>query len=347
MINQVKLPPYHFAKHLFTAQYSYIGTIFAFVDLESFQIQLQEACNGAPVMSDQDSCLAYSKVLVILAFGQMYSVNQWNGHDGPPGFGYFTQALQFLPDIHEESSILFVETLALIGYYLQNLNRRDAAFLYVGIALRMAISLALHQEVPSSHLDDIERERRRRVWWSVYSLDRILCIKSGNPITIEDKDIGVALPARLPSEPEYCPAVVLRHYTVLSTILGRIGNSIYRKVPKSGSSIIASVHDIMTSLSQWHRDIPDELRFDPAKLDVSRESVSTFLHYYQCINMTVRQLLVHLVQQRLNDKSIRQSDDWRHGLTPPTVTAIENCIAAARGTIDMMTVAAQKDLVGT
>jgi hypothetical protein len=63
----------------------------------------------------------------------MYSVNQWIGEEGPPGFKYFKHALRFLPDIHEEGSILFVEVLCYVAYYMQNLNRRDAAFLYVCI----------------------------------------------------------------------------------------------------------------------------------------------------------------------------------------------------------------------
>lgn len=36
----------------------------------------------------------------------------------------------------------------------------------------MAISLGLHQEVSDDTLDDKTREHRRRLWWSVYSMDR-------------------------------------------------------------------------------------------------------------------------------------------------------------------------------
>ena len=36
----------------------------------------------------------------------------------------------------------------------------------------MAISLGMHQEVSDASIDLVEREHRRRVWWSVYSMDR-------------------------------------------------------------------------------------------------------------------------------------------------------------------------------
>ncbi|KAH0290669.1 hypothetical protein M436DRAFT_71081 [Aureobasidium namibiae CBS 147.97] len=347
IVDNVMLPPAAFAKRLYLAQHSYIGTIFAFCTPEVFEEQLQQAYRGPPDVGDREACLAYCQTLLVLAFGQLYSVNQWSGFDGPPGFDFFTQALQYLPDMYEEGSVLFVGVLALIGYFMQNLNRRDAAFLYVGTALRMAISLALHQEVPDPRLDEASKEQRRRIWWSVYSLDRILCIKGGNPLTIDDQDIAVKLPNRLSNEPEYCPAVCLRHYTQLSRILGRIMKTVYRKTPKSGSTLMASVSEIMTSLSTWHRDLPNELRFDPNKLNVSRESVSTFLHYHQCINLTARPLLFHVVEKRLHGNASDLGRDWKEGLSSTTIAVILMCVSAAKDSVTMMTLAAKKNLVAT
>lgn len=335
------------ARQLFAAQYTYIGTIFSFTDPPAFERLCQEAYRGPPDLGDQIACLTYAKMLIILAFGKLYSVNQWIDYNGPPGFEYLIHALGLLPDVHEDGSILFVETLALVGYFMQNLNRRDAAFLYVGMALRMAITLGLHQESSNADLDAASQEHRRRVWWSVYSLDRIQSVKSGNPITIHDEDIGVAFPSKLPDEPDYCAAVVLRHYTKLSQICGEITVSIYRRASKSGSELMAAAKKIILSLSQWQRELPDELRFDPARLSISRESVSTLLHYSQCINMTARPLLFHVVQKRLKASPADKERDWKEGLTQTTVKVIEMCLAAAQDTINMMTIAAQKNLVAT
>lgn len=345
---KIRLPPIETARRYYAAQYTYIGTIFSFSDPEDFERSLIRAYrNSIPDPKDSGACLEYAKILVILAFGQLYSVNQWIDFKGPPGFEYFSHALQLLPDVHEEGSILCVETLSLIGYFMQNMNRRDAAFLYIGMALRMAISLGLHQEVIGATISDKDREHRRRVWWSVYSLDRILSVKSGNPITIQDDDIGVKPPSKLASELEYCPAVALRHYTELSKILGDVNKHIFRKGShKNGTMLMASVKDIMRSLSRWHRELPDQLRFDPARLVISRESVSTLVHYYQCINMTARPLLFHVVQKRLSSGGSR-SKDWKQGLSQTAVGVIEACINAAQDSIKIMSIAAQRDLVAT
>ena len=126
-----QLPPYEQAMRLHAAQYEYIGTIFSFLDTRVLAERLKHIYSEPLDFTDREACLSYCQVLLMLAYGQMYSINQWTGNDGPPGFSYFKQALQFLPEIHEEGSDLFVEVLSLVGYFMQNLNRRDAAFLYV------------------------------------------------------------------------------------------------------------------------------------------------------------------------------------------------------------------------
>ncbi|KAJ5220514.1 hypothetical protein N7468_009718 [Penicillium chermesinum] len=331
-----QLPPFEFAKKLFYTQYAYIGTIFSLIRPAQFEERLDIVYHHPPDFSHRESCLMYCQILLVIAFGLMYSVNQWSGDDGPPGFKYFKHALRFLPDIHEEGSIFFVEVLCYVAYYMQNLNRRDAAFLYIGLALRMAISLGLHQEVVDADLSEADRKRRRQAWWSVYSLDRLLSVKSGNPITIHDEDIGTKWPAELDgSTPEPWPSVVLGHYTKLSRILGRIGEEIYPQ---------------KTSLWVEPYKIPDRLRIDFTTLDnpISRETISVNLHFYSCLNMTTRPLVFYVIQRRLESGRLGASmDDWREGLATNTVAVIDSCITAARATTMIMDAARRQSLIAT
>ncbi|KAK5461123.1 Transcriptional activator [Exophiala xenobiotica] len=346
-----QLPPYEFARRLYSAQYIYIGTIFSFLQPDTFEKRLQQAYAHPPNLGNREECLSYCQILLILAYGQMYSVNQWSGNDGPPGFAYFKHALWLLPDIHQEGSILFVEVLSLIAPYMQNLNRKDAAFLYIGLALRMAISLGLHQEVDDPMMDLVEREHRRRVWWSVYSMDRIISVKSGNPVSIHDEDIDVSWPSPIPGvDQNLSPPRVLAHYTQLSRILGRIGEGIYRKKHKTGTNLLASVQSIMNDLSEWLGNVPRELRIDFSALDrpLSREGVSTFLHYYQCINMTTRPMLLYVCQKRLEALTSGFAPmGWRDGLSANVITIIETAIRAARASAMVMSAAASQNLFAT
>ncbi|CAG8900766.1 unnamed protein product [Penicillium egyptiacum] len=346
-----QLPPFEFAKRLFWVQYAYIGTIFSLIKPLEFEERLDLVYHQPLDFAHRESCLVYCQILLVISFGLMYSVNQWIGEEGPPGFKYFKHALRFLPDIHEEGSILFVEVLCYVAYYMQNLNRRDAAFLYIGLALRMAISLGLHQEVSDPSISESVRNRRRRAWWSVYSLDRLLSVKSGNPITIHDGDIGITWPTDVGGSTfDGWPSTVLTHYTQLSRILGRIGEEIYRKKPGSGSNLVASVQSITNDLSAWLRQVPDRLRVDFATLDthINRESVSINLHFYSCVNMTARPLVFYVIQRRLDAEALGSTtEDWKEGLAPNTVAVIDSCITAARATTMIMDAAAKHNLIGT
>jgi proline utilization trans-activator len=125
--------------HIFLHRYSYVR-----------KKQLQQAYTRPPNVSNREAYLSYCNFLATLAFGQLHSVNQWSGFDGPPGFEYFTQALQYLPDFHDGLSLLFIETTALIGFLLQNLNRRDAGFLYTGITHGYILGITLGGFEPRS-----------------------------------------------------------------------------------------------------------------------------------------------------------------------------------------------------
>ncbi|KIW12639.1 hypothetical protein PV08_09917 [Exophiala spinifera] len=349
----VVLPPFAQAKRLFAAQYAYFGTTFFLCDQAKFEKSLNKTYHGELDLMCQKDCLDYCQVLIILAFGQLYSINQWTSNDGPPGFEYFQRAITLLPDLHAQGSTTFVEVLALAAWFFQNLNRRDAAFLYIGLALRMAITLGLHQEVKDPNCDPAAREYRRRLWWSVYSMDRILCIKLGNPPMVEDEDIGVFLPSCLGDEPETCSAVALRHYTQLSTILGKIAKTLYRRVhTPQHHNLVRTMRSILADLSKWDNNLPAHLRFDLSKTDhhqpISREAVSIYLHYSQCINMAARPLVFHVVRTRLqSQETVDSNTDWKAGLSPSTVTIVTACIAAARNTVTVMTRAAKQNLIAT
>lgn len=69
--------------------------------------------------------------------------------------------------------------------------------------------------------------------------------------------------------------------------------------------------------------------------------------YYQCINMTARPLLFHVVQKRLENRAeAGKETDWRIGLSSTTVSMIDACVAAARDCTTMMVSASKQNLWG-
>lgn len=124
---------------------------------------------------------------------------------------------------------------------------------------------------------------------------------------------------------------------------------VYRTPRTTAYNLVSSVQSILAELTQWQSNLPHALQCDFTKLDsgISRQCVSMFLHYSQCINMTVRPLVFNVVRICLqNHEKTGEWPDWKEGLQQSTVLAVETCVAAARNSAAVMATAAKQNLIG-
>ena len=61
--------------------------------------------------------------------------------------------------------------------------------------MRIALATGMNRETPPGVLSRSECEHRRRLWWTLYIIDRKLSINMGAPLSITDKDIDISLPS--------------------------------------------------------------------------------------------------------------------------------------------------------
>jgi proline utilization trans-activator len=60
--------------------------------------------------------------------------------------------------------------------------------------VRIALSLGMNREAPPGCLSLREYQRRRRLWWTLYIIDKKLSTTVGAPLSIQDEDIDISLP---------------------------------------------------------------------------------------------------------------------------------------------------------
>lgn len=115
-----------------------------------------------------------------------------------PGMTFFARAKLLFVNPVEEASLPSLRITTLMSFYLLSANRRDAAYMYIGLAVRMAVAHGLHRtwrkgewvsggigryngaglqdsSVPNSEdqlRKRIEHEERKREFWNIYVLDR-------------------------------------------------------------------------------------------------------------------------------------------------------------------------------
>ncbi|KAL4994453.1 fungal-specific transcription factor domain-containing protein [Aspergillus recurvatus] len=113
-----------------------------------------------------------------------------------PGVRYFCQATNILRVVSERPSVDMVEIQLLLSVYSLYLNRRHATYSLAGSAVRLAIIMGRHLNIPESQLSDAgEREHRNRIFWTAYIFDRMWAAKLGYSCAISDDEIGVSLPS--------------------------------------------------------------------------------------------------------------------------------------------------------
>ena len=233
------------------------------------------------------------KLSALFALGELFSSRTCVSDAQFPGLDYYVSSTRMLQAISEHPNIHCVEVLTMLVRYLDAwtihanrtksiyslaMNRRHSSYCYVGCAVRFAIITGLHLNVPPHCMPDpILRETRKRIWWTVYILDRSWASMLGKPVTIQDDDIDVDLPAELPPRTEsdiddfantdYCIANLR-----IANLSAQISASIYRRRRQTGN-FLSRVQHALQSLDAWLQELPNTLR-----AAVSQASVDSAAH---------------------------------------------------------------------
>lgn len=91
--------------------------------------------------------------------------------------------------VFEAGNLALVQALLLLSNYTQKTNKPNTGWNYLGLAVRMALSLGLHKEFPDWNISPLQREMRRRVWWGLYIFDSGASITFGRPVLLPESSI--------------------------------------------------------------------------------------------------------------------------------------------------------------
>ncbi|ETS82783.1 hypothetical protein PFICI_04659 [Pestalotiopsis fici W106-1] len=258
--------------------------------------------------SDRDAIdkLWYVHFMVILAFGKGFTVRK-HGKDAP-GLEYFIQALQSLPNMIMlwRHPVHAVEVLTCIALYLHCLDYRIVALNYMGQAVRLALSYGLNTDIQADRFGNESVERIRRVWWTVYLLDREMASVAGLAQAVQSHDVYCQLPEFGGS---VARTTALKMQLKLSHLIADINRNVYgvggqlsRSFHHGIKSALADIAEAQKDLQQWFPLSPEQ-RSD----GISRTSAHLHLEYHRCIILATRPLLFCFLKLRLDSREDCQS----------------------------------------
>ncbi|CAO1630399.1 unnamed protein product [Parajaminaea phylloscopi] len=98
------------------------------------------------------------------------------------------------------ASLINVQMLLLTSTFMHASIGPGSAWTVLGMAVRAAIDIGLHQERAHQHFKPFDQEMRRRAFWSAFVLDCIFTICLGRPSAIKLEDCNVKLPMDVSDE---------------------------------------------------------------------------------------------------------------------------------------------------
>ncbi|KAJ5570077.1 uncharacterized protein N7459_009507 [Penicillium hispanicum] len=133
---------------------------------------------------------------MVLAIASASVSYQSNDKSHQRALALVSDALIYADDVLRPGSITGIQAILLLAQYSLVDPAHFRSWYLVGMAVRVAVDLGLHQDPPEEVLSDVNRlDIRRRVFHCLYSLDRGISIAFQRTFSFSDASVNVALPS--------------------------------------------------------------------------------------------------------------------------------------------------------
>lgn len=172
-------PPRSIADFLLSVFIKHATDLFFYFDQDQILTEIDQ------FYKDVNCPLRFDFGFVCLLLATFALGSQWTALERPEGSAvnlnrdtddlgrvFYTHAKTLIPDIIDRSCLRSIQAPFLLGVYLMPANAIGSSYVYMGLALRKALAFDLHLISDDGTVDEKENEIRRRLWWSIYTLER-------------------------------------------------------------------------------------------------------------------------------------------------------------------------------
>ncbi|EIW68705.1 hypothetical protein TREMEDRAFT_74148 [Tremella mesenterica DSM 1558] len=218
---------------------------------------------------------------------------------------YLEQAMKYIDFVIAPHDITTVQGLVWLIFYGFRASGGPSIWHLCGFAMRLCVELGLHRKV-SPENDVLTNELRKRVFWSVYCFDRLICLSSGRPFNLIDRDIDVELPVDVDCDSTDRALITNLQrqasmgaplpYTVngtMTTMTSAIHTLRLFQIRSRVQSAFYSIHaprptreeteGFLTELEEWRRTLPHAASNFPCQ-----EEDKYLMIYFQAVLFTLR-----------------------------------------------------------
>lgn len=192
-------------------------------------------------------------------------------------------------DITECRDIWSLQAVLFMIIFLQSSARMTSCHSYVSAAMAASLQMGLHRCEPEA-FDPIEREIRKRIFWTIRTMETYVIAILGLPRTVSDDDIDQEMPLEIDDQyitkegvlsmpdRQISEIASLNAHSKLGQILAKVISNVYptkrmhRDATEKPRAYVVSdvmVREVEVDLQYWAKNLPMQLRLggdSPQKL---------------------------------------------------------------------------------
>ncbi|KAE8380245.1 fungal-specific transcription factor domain-containing protein [Aspergillus bertholletiae] len=260
-------------RQLLDAYFMHMHTRLPFVNYAEI-LQLHSKRYDAPGTGLQEQYGMFKLFMVYAIGAAMLQLTEQYESTTPSA--YYATAMQFDSALRESLSITGIEGRMLMVVYELRSSSRSSLWYTIGMAMRICVDLGMHRESHYRAMEPLEAQLYRRIFWSVYVIERHVSWSLGRPFSIAEDDIDAQIPTDMDdltsrysgaeqntgevslgaADGANVPAITRFIATVhLQRIMSRTHTKIYR-VDRNMSALVQELSTLLASLEEYKRDLP-------------------------------------------------------------------------------------------
>ncbi|EMG47897.1 hypothetical protein G210_1640 [Candida maltosa Xu316] len=213
-------------------------------------------------------------------------------------------AMKYSHDVENAPDQLeHLQSILLYAYYSIMRPTNPGVWYIMGDALRICVDLDLQNEQKTKsksniNIDSFTRDKRRRIFWCTYAIDRQICFYLDRPFGIPDESINTPYPTNL-DDSKIIPRDVITDYNLsddtsyktvslayfkIRNIQSQVTKILYTsgEVPRKYNDLNHWKQSILLELSHWHNELPNESQmncnFNPIFFQLNYHHTLLYIH---------------------------------------------------------------------
>ncbi|CAG7964690.1 unnamed protein product [Penicillium nalgiovense] len=201
----------------------------------------------------------------------------------PTPEAFYATAIRHISAVQEPRSLENIEAMVLLVIFHLRSSISQELWYLIGFAMRTCIHLGMYLSRREAELLPAVIQKRRKLFWTVYSLERNISIALGYPVSLPDRLIDVEMPTVMQADDHKLRQVI--HLFRLRRIESRIHHSLYR-IDRTLQELLPKVTGYYQELQEWKESLLTSVCAD----DNHRPDY-LLLHYHRAIRLLMQPFL--------------------------------------------------------